>query len=97
MPGEQASGHWIYSFLRRDPETGQKFLVVINLNPTRQFDDVRLALPSDALKFLVFKESSTLRLSGKLGSSAEIKSAAAELSVGSIPPLTACFFEITEL
>jgi len=97
VPGEQASGHWLYSFLRRDPVTDQKFLAVINLHRDRQFDDVRIAIPPAARDFLNLKTSSKIKLSGKLGTSAEIESPASALSVGSIPPLTACFFEITEL
>ena len=96
VPGEQASGHWLYSFLRHDPVTGQKFLAVINLHRDRQFDDVRISLPPDAIDFLGLKDSSKIKLSGKLGTSAEIKSLASRLSVGPIPPLTACFFEMTE-
>ena len=96
VPGEQASGHWLYSFLRRDPATGQKFLVVINLHRSRQFDDVRIALPPAARDFLGLKATSKIKLTGKLGTSAEIESGTSELAVGSIPPLTPCFFEISE-
>lgn len=52
VPGEQASGHWLYSFLRRDPVTGQKFLVAINLHKDRAFEDVRINLPPSATDFL---------------------------------------------
>ncbi len=31
--GETASGHWLYAFLRRDPGTGQVFLVIANFHP----------------------------------------------------------------
>jgi len=96
VPGEPASGHWLYSFLRRDPDTGQKFLVVINLHRSRTFDDVRIALPPVARDFLGLKATSKIKLSGKLGTSAEIESGISELPVGSIPPLTPCFFEISE-
>jgi glycosidase len=96
VPGEPASGHWLYSFLRRDPDTGQKFLVVINLHRSRTFDDVRIALPPSARDFLGLKAASKIKLSGKLGTSAEIESGTSELPVGSIPPLTPCFFEISE-
>lgn len=96
VPGEQASGHWLYSFLRRDPATGQKFLVVINLSPSRTFDDVRLILPPAAMDFLGLKESSTIRLSGKLGTTEKIEGVASDLTLGSFPPLSANFFEITE-
>jgi glycosidase len=96
VPGEQASGHWLYSFLRRDPATGQKFLAVINLSPSRTFDDVRVKLPPAAVDFLGLKVSSKIQLSGKLGSSAKIESGASDLPLGSLPPLSANFFEITE-
>ena len=97
VPGEQASGHWLYSLLRRDPATGQRFLVVINLNPSRTFEDVRVKLPPAAWDFLGLKESSKIRLSDKLGTSDEIKSAASVLTLGSIPPLAAYFYEISEI
>ena len=97
VPGEQASGHWLYSFLRRDPVTGQKFLAVINLHRDLQFDDVRISLPPTAIDFLGIGTASEIKLAGRLGNSAEIKSRTSGLSIGSIPPLTACFFEISEL
>jgi hypothetical protein len=40
--------------------------------------------------------SSKIQLSGKLGSSAKIESGASDLPLGSLPPLSANFFEITE-
>jgi hypothetical protein len=102
LPGESTSGHWLYSFLRRDPATGQSFLVVINLHRSRQFDDVRIALPAEALDFLGLKETSKIKLTGKLGTSATIETSGAAgrdggWPVGSLTPLTPCFFEITEL
>ena len=33
LPGEQASGHWLYAFLRYDISTEQRFLIVANLHP----------------------------------------------------------------
>ncbi len=52
LPGEQASGHWLYAFLRYDPGTPQRFLVLANLHPTMALRDVRISLPQDALQFL---------------------------------------------
>jgi hypothetical protein len=52
LPGEQASGHWLYAFLRYDPATPQRFLVVANLHPTIALRDVRILLPANALHFL---------------------------------------------
>src|SRR6476619_1704882 len=33
FPGEPASGHWLYAFLRYDVSVQQRFLVVANLHP----------------------------------------------------------------
>lgn len=52
LPGEEASGHWLYAFLRYDPATPQRFLVVANLHPTIALRDVRVLLPPNALRFL---------------------------------------------
>ena len=46
LPNEQASGHWLYAFLRRDPESGQTFLVLVNLHSSTTLTDVRVQLPS---------------------------------------------------
>ncbi|MFZ4776880.1 MAG: alpha-amylase family glycosyl hydrolase, partial [Terrimicrobiaceae bacterium] len=101
MPGEKAGGHWLYSFLRRDPSSGQKFLVVINLHRNHPFDDLRVILHSAALDFLGLKASSPIHLTDRLGDVPEIQTTGAEASdkgiaIPSLPPLTACFFEITE-
>jgi glycosidase len=52
LPGETASGHWLYAFLRYDPATPQRFLVVSNLHPVITLRDVRILLPENALHFL---------------------------------------------
>ncbi|HSP45878.1 MAG TPA: hypothetical protein VLO30_07790, partial [Chthoniobacterales bacterium] len=52
LPGEEASGHWLYAFLRYDIAAEQRFLVVANLHPAIAFDDVRILLPPAALQFL---------------------------------------------
>jgi hypothetical protein len=52
LPGESASGHWLYAFLRYDPSTEQRFLIVANLHPTIALHDVRVLLPANALQFL---------------------------------------------
>ncbi len=46
LPNEQPSGHWLYSFLRHDPESSQTFLIVVNLNPWESFKNVRIVVPS---------------------------------------------------
>ena len=50
--GEQASGHWLYAFLRYDRLTQQRFLVLANLHPTIPLEKVRVRLPETAMRFL---------------------------------------------
>ena len=49
---ETASGHWLYAFLRRDPKTGQAFLVVANFHATESLHGVKIRIPEDASMFL---------------------------------------------
>ena len=101
---EQPSGHWLYSFLRYDANSGQRFLVVINLNPTTLMDDVRIQLPEATLKALGLashERSSHLDLRDRIveneadATGATIAEAAEKgIGLGEIPPLTARYFEI---
>jgi hypothetical protein len=50
--GETVSGHWLYAFLRRDPKTGQAFLVVANFHPSETLCGVKISIPQDAVMFL---------------------------------------------
>lgn len=100
LPGEQASGHWLYSFLRADPSTGQKFLVVINLHPRESLENIRILLPPEASMFLSLKDADTLRLTDKLSNLPALETTAANwkskgLSNLSLPPFTAAFYEVT--
>ncbi len=45
LPNEQPSGHWLYSFLRYDVQSGQRFLVAVNLHPTTALKDIHVRLP----------------------------------------------------
>jgi glycosidase len=94
LPGEAASGHWLYAFVRHDPRSGQAFLIVANLHPTHTFTDVRVHLTphaSAALWGRLTPKSLTLsdRLSGLgAGPSAEPNSIQFPL----FPPLTTGYF-----
>ena len=70
LHGEDASGHWIYSFLRRDEESGQAFLIVANLHAKKSFDGVTVLLPEHAIDWLGLsdKPNSVLKLKDRLGS-----------------------------
>jgi hypothetical protein len=101
---EQPSGHWLYSFLRYDANTGQRFLVVINLNPTAIMDDVTVRVPEPAMRALGLTGQSreiVLQLRDRLAGS-EAAATAAKIGeatekgipVAELPPLTARYFEI---
>lgn len=51
IDGESVSGHWIYAFIRHDRDSGQSFLVVVNLHPDTSLEVV-VSIPEDAWKFI---------------------------------------------
>ena len=102
LPGEQASGHWLYAFLRYDRSTEQKFLVLANLHPTSPLQEVRVRLPETALHFLNLDENANrnIELNDRLGAAraSEIRSTVAEalgagISISEVPPLTPLYLE----
>ncbi|HEX5790790.1 MAG TPA: alpha-amylase family glycosyl hydrolase [Luteolibacter sp.] len=52
LDGEDVSGHWLYSYLRRDSQSGSAYLVVVNLHPDRLMQGVRIRIPADARMFI---------------------------------------------
>jgi hypothetical protein len=62
LPGETSSGHWLYSFLRIDPESKQTFLVVVNLNPHIPLTNVQILFPEDFVQKLPQNSSLTARI-----------------------------------
>src|SRR5204863_7812047 len=104
FPDEQASGHWLYAFLRYDRSTQQRFLVLANLHPTSPLREVRVRLPETAMQFLDLNEvaSREIVLNDQLGPApaAKISSTIEEalgpgISISEIPPLTSFYFELT--
>ena len=106
--GETASGRWLYACLRRDPVTGQAFLVLANLHRSIRFEHVGVELPLAALQFLgVAPKRSSLevaawhfqeRLFPDAGTSVEAHVTNGDrvrLDVSAIPPLTPLYFEIS--
>ncbi len=102
LPGEQASGHWFYAFLRYDISTQQRFLVVANLHPKAALPDVRVLLPENALRFLELRDQpadAKLKLIEWLSEqSIDIRLTMAEainagIPIREIPPLSAFYFE----
>ncbi|MFZ1219647.1 MAG: alpha-amylase family glycosyl hydrolase, partial [Chthoniobacterales bacterium] len=62
LPGEAASGHWLYAFLRYDPAAEQRFLVVANLHPVETLREIRIRFPDDAFRFLELDPKSSVNL-----------------------------------
>jgi glycosidase len=101
LPGEPASGHWLYAFLRYDVATQQRFLIVANLHATIPLQDIRILLPPSALKFLDLDEAAgaKLQLIDRLsedGFQTGLTTTDANTSgipIAEIPPLAAFYFE----
>lgn len=45
LPRETVSGHWLYAFLRHEPESGKTVLVAVNLHPAETLQDVKIQVP----------------------------------------------------
>jgi hypothetical protein len=103
LPDEQASGHWLYAFLRYDRSAQQRFLVLANLHPMIPLQNVRVLLPATAIHFLDLNETASdtrVTLADRLAlePATKILSTVAEatsagLPISVIPPLTPLYFE----
>jgi len=98
LPGETASGHWLYAFLRGDAACGQRCLCVANLHPRETLRDIHVHLPIVALEFIGLAHDSAALLLDRLGAPDESPPVASPFGEGvqlpAIPPLTARFFEL---
>ncbi len=98
LPGETASGHWLYAFLRSDLASGQRCLVVINLHPTATLRDVQVRLPPEALAFTGLAAEDRLELTEQLSTAGRLRLVAARAGAGvalpEIPPLTPYYFAL---
>ena len=99
--GEPVSGHWLYSFLRRDELSGQAFLVVANLNPNEALRNVSIQIPENALGWLSRKHLSkkTLRFRDTLGTEQKWKVATKTLPhdglpIGDMTAMSALYLQI---
>jgi glycosidase len=104
LANEHPSGHWLYSFLRYDPNTAQRFVVVVNLNPTTAMKDARIIFPKSVITALGLESQaggSDLQLRDRLAAkegataSSTIDEASEHgIQIAEIPPLTAGYFEL---
>ncbi len=105
VAGEEPGGHWLYSFFRYDPSTGQRFLVVANLHPTSTLRDVRIQIPETSIRALglaMLDRNAHMDLVERImeaepgASSSSIAEAIEQgIAFARIPPLTARYFEMT--
>jgi hypothetical protein len=100
VAGETSGGHWVYAYLRFDPASGQRFLVLANLHPHETLHEVQVRLPREAVAFLEISADSALRPVERL---AETQSALTLANAGDgavnaraaeLPPLTAFYVEL---
>lgn len=103
------SGRWLYSYLRYDPTTQQRFLVIVNLHPRETLHDLRVRLTRPAMQFLGWDDIAgskivPIMVRDSLGDmpaeSANIQSTPAEMDVPGLPlkelpPLSAAYYELT--
>jgi glycosidase len=100
---EAAGGHWLYAFLRFDPISKQRFLVVVNLHATSALQETRILFPKEAIEFLRFlpNDEDTLRFEEQLVGKVRLTITRASLggsdglALSGLDPLTPYFFEIT--
>lgn len=102
LTGETASGHWLYAFLRHDETGGQRFLVVVNLHGRESLRGIRIAFSPEAIAALNAAEGdANIKFCDRLVARDPLwvtttASALRDkgLEVPSLPPLTACYFEV---
>ena len=94
LPGESASGHWLYAFLRYDAFSAQRFLVIANLHPTNTLADVRIDIPSAALEFLNLSGETNMTLTERLHDWGWATFERNTVLLAPLPPLSPCYFEV---
>jgi hypothetical protein len=96
--GETCSGHWLYAFLRRDTDSGQAFLCLVNFHPTETLTEVRVIIPEHALDWLA--KGVWISFEGKLGCRNKLTASSHELAViglalGDLEPLGVRYYELS--
>ena len=105
LPGETASGHWLYAFLRHDPVSGQVFLVVANLHGKTALRDVRIRFSPAALAALgSMPTNGSIEFRDRLASRLALRVRTTGptlreegLALAELPPLGAWYFEVLRL
>jgi glycosidase len=98
VDGEGSSGHWLYSFLRYDSASQQRFLVIANFHSRYSISNVRILLPDEAIEFLNIHRDSRMMLKEHLSANQpaiEIANLTDGIRLPAIPPLNAYYFSIS--
>ena len=102
LPGETASGHWLYAFLRHAPAGNQAVLVVANLHGSETLRDVNVRFGGEALTALdaahadapvEFRDLLARKRAFRFRTSSRPLREAG-LALGDLPPLGIWYFEV---
>ncbi len=100
IPGEPASGHWLYAFLRHDADSGQRILAIANLHATETFREVSVLLPDGVAQTLAVDLPAASSWVERLSNHSQLSARAPVcdftppgFEIPEIPPLTAYYFE----
>ncbi len=99
LPGETASGHWLYAFLRYSPSCARVYLVMANFHRSHTFTSLNLSLPLEALRFLNCNDGAAFALTDRLlqnEAKATWQPQDHSVLIDRLPPLSACVFSITQ-
>jgi glycosidase len=66
IEGDPASGHWMYAFLRYDPRSRQRWMVVANLHPSVAFSNVHIHVPAETMQWLNLPSAAPLTFTDRL-------------------------------
>ena len=99
IEGDPASGHWMYAFLRYDPRSGQRWLVVANLHRSADFSNVHLHIPAEAVQWLNLRPGAALTFTDRLSHTPPLTANSTDLptaglALPKVPALSAMYFEI---
>ncbi|MEK0448580.1 MAG: hypothetical protein RL088_848 [Verrucomicrobiota bacterium] len=90
LPGDHASGHWLYAFARVDIRTGQRFVVAVNLHPTETMHAVRIIAGGAAIDALALAKGKAVDRFGNASATVD----ATGIEIPAIPPATPVILEI---
>jgi len=100
IEGDPASGHWMYAFLRYDPRSRQRWLVVANLHRSADFSNVHIHIPAETVQWLDLS-AAPLTFTDRLNDTSALTANPSDLPeagvvIPNIPALSAMYFEIRQ-